>query len=193
MSHQAGAGAREPWSASQCRRYPQRLLGCPPRRRNATVQESTRGRVSPRLRLACWCRTSSCCRPGSGLRLYIARQRHRLKGPAPPRHPALSVGAHVQLKCVVLCRALYRPLHIRLSSCSYATTLTAPTRSATGTRPRVALRLSSLADCKRERLAWRSLRMSAGGVTYASTRTTASGSERERCLARAARACRPEA
>ena len=31
-----------------------------------------------------------------------------------------------------------------------------------GTRPRVALTLSSLADCKRERLAWRSLRRSSG-------------------------------
>ena len=60
------------------------------------------GRVSPRLRLACCCRTSSWCRPGSGLRLHIARQRHRVKGPAPPRHPALSAGAHVQLKCVRL-------------------------------------------------------------------------------------------
>ena len=31
-----------------------------------------------------------------------------------------------------------------------------------GTRPRLALTLSSLADCKRERLAWRSLRRSSG-------------------------------
>jgi hypothetical protein len=53
---------------------------------------------------------------------------------------------------------LYRALHIRLSSCSYATTLTHRRAPRRGTRPRVALTLSSLADCKRERLAWRSLR-----------------------------------
>ena len=51
------------------------------KRRNATVQESTRGRVSPRLRLACWCRTSSCCRPGSGSAL--TRARHRPSGEEP--------------------------------------------------------------------------------------------------------------
>ena len=107
-----------------------RLSGGTPRFKNRP-----RGRVSPRLRLACWCRTSSCCRPGSGLRLDIARQRHRVKGPAPPRHPALSVGAHVQLKCVHLVSRVVPRLHIRLSSCTYATTLTAPTRSATGDSP----------------------------------------------------------
>jgi len=93
------------------------------------------GEVSPRLRLACRCRTSSCCRPGSGLRLDIARQRHRVKVPASPRHPALSVGAHVQLKCVRLVSRVVTALTYSAVLMQLRDQLTAPTRSATGDSP----------------------------------------------------------
>jgi hypothetical protein len=56
-----------------------------------------------------------------------------------------------------------------------------------GTRPRVALTLSSLADCKPERLAWRSLRRSSGRGDAARDDY---GSEARRAASVGSRACR---
>jgi hypothetical protein len=133
--------------------YPRRLLGCPPQRRNATVYESTRGMVSPRLRLACWCRTSRAVAAGRGSALTLhandiaSKQRATQDG---------HISAERELRQTVPDAARRRTYSTVLMQLRDHAHRTGALRR--GTRPRVALTLSSLADCKRERLAWRSLR-----------------------------------